>query len=265
MSNNRVVNGFSDMVQFARLTHRFVAGDHGAYVFKAAMSTTGIQSLTPIDNTNASIPSGPPANIEVVANPVGLAPDPITNGAQALVVVTPAGGGTVVITPANQAGTSLTVSVAAGSKTLSTGTYTPSVNGHIIVCGQTGKVVIQEQAANIDGNIATVAIPALALGGTGSNILSAAGSSVSDILIGGAGKDVLTGGTGRALLIGGGGADTLNAGSGGDILIGGTTSDDANLAALATLLAEWASSESYAIRMQNLFGETPAPRMARRC
>src|SRR5262249_38247517 len=71
----------------------------------------------------------------------------------------------------------------------------------------------------------------VAVGGAGNDILDARALSVSSVLEGGAGSDVLYGGTGRNLLIGGAGADTLNAGSAGDILIGGTTRYDGNATA----------------------------------
>jgi ELWxxDGT repeat protein len=93
-------------------------------------------------------------------------------------------------------------------------------------------------------------------GGTGSNIVSASELSVSSVLIGGPGDDMLYGGSGRNLLIGGPGADTLYAGSAGDILIGGTTSYDSNTAAdqtaLAFLMLEWDSTDSYSTRVKKL-------------
>jgi ELWxxDGT repeat protein len=95
-------------------------------------------------------------------------------------------------------------------------------------------------------------------GGTGSNTLDASGLSVSSVLIGGPGNDTLYGGSGRNLLIGGPGADTLYAGSAGDILIGGTTSYDANTAAdqtaLAFIMLEWDSTDSYSTRVSRLSG-----------
>jgi hypothetical protein len=86
----------------------------------------------------------------------------------------------------------------------------------------------------------------------GNDTLDARSLSVSSVLIGGSGNDALFGGSGRNLLIGGLGADTLYAGSGGDILIGGTTSYDSNLTALAYLMAEWDSSDSYSTRVNKI-------------
>ena len=83
-----------------------------------------------------------------------------------------------------------------------------------------------------------------------------ASGSGNDVLIGGSGKDTLTDtGTGHNILIGGAGVDTLT-GNGNDILISGTTNYDsntsANIAALDAVLAEWSSSDSYAIRISKI-------------
>jgi hypothetical protein len=56
-------------------------------------------------------------------------------------------------------------------------------------------------------------------------------------------------------LIGGLGADILHGGAGDDILIGGTTSyanGSVNLTALAAIMAEWTSANSYATRVANI-------------
>jgi Ca2+-binding RTX toxin-like protein len=83
------------------------------------------------------------------------------------------------------------------------------------------------------------------------------------VLSGHGSKEVLTGGQGRDLLIGGTGAATLNAGSQDDILIGGWTNYDIGragmtydqkLAALDAAMAEWGSSDSYAMRLSALVG-----------
>jgi PKD repeat protein len=76
--------------------------------------------------------------------------------------------------------------------------------------------------------------------------------SLSAILLGGDGDDVLTGGNGRDILIGGANADRINGGGDDDILIGGTTAHDANLIGLGRILNEWTSSGSLASRVNNL-------------
>lgn len=124
------------------------------------------------------------------------------------------------ITPANAAGTEMSVSI--NNKAVS-GTFNPTA--HIYVYGQAGSLVVPEVTATIGGQPATVAISAILMGGTGSNTLSAAGSSVPNILVGGAGADTLTGGAGRDILIGGAGADRLREGAAGQDWLWFTASD----------------------------------------
>jgi Ca2+-binding RTX toxin-like protein len=98
------------------------------------------------------------------------------------------------------------------------------------------------------GTANTILFGGAANGGT----LSATGSG-NNVLIGGPGRDTLTDtGAGYNILIGGAGVDTLT-GNGNDILISGTTNYDsnasANIAALDAILAEWSSSDTYALRI----------------
>jgi uncharacterized delta-60 repeat protein len=81
------------------------------------------------------------------------------------------------------------------------------------------------------------------------------GGSGNNVLIGDSSGDVLVGGAGRNLLIGYGG-DRLVSNGGQDLLIAGSTSYDANEAALAAILAEWASADSLAARIANLTDNT---------
>ena len=86
--------------------------------------------------------------------------------------------------------------------------------------------------------------------------LTATGSG-NGVLIGEASDTTLTDtGAGRNILIGGGaGGDNL-VGNGNDILVSGTTAYDsdtsANLTALDAILAEWSSSNSYAMRIKKI-------------
>jgi hypothetical protein len=95
-------------------------------------------------------------------------------------------------------------------------------------------------------------------GGSGNDTLTGNGGN---ILVGGGGTNVITDadrGTaagGRSLLIGGTGPSDLTAGSAGDILIDGTTIYDSNDAALAAVLAEWQSADSYNTRFNRLEGK----------
>jgi Ca2+-binding RTX toxin-like protein len=86
--------------------------------------------------------------------------------------------------------------------------------------------------------------------GSGGSTLT--GNAQGNILVGGAGVDNIQGGSGRSVLIGGGGADHVKGGSGDDLVLGGTTNYDANDAALLSVLAEWQSGNSYAVRISHL-------------
>jgi hypothetical protein len=88
------------------------------------------------------------------------------------------------------------------------------------------------------------------LGGNGVDTLT--GNAKGNILVGGAAADTITAGTGRSLLIGGFGADTVKGGSAEDIVIGSNTNFDSNLPALSSILAEWQSSNTFAVRVSHL-------------
>jgi hypothetical protein len=94
----------------------------------------------------------------------------------------------------------------------------------------------------------------LATGATGgvSNFENVKGGTGNDILVGGAGINILSGNAGRDLLIGGLGADALTGDDDEDILIGGTTNFDSNWIALDALKAEWTQGSTYAGRVNNL-------------
>jgi Ca2+-binding RTX toxin-like protein len=74
----------------------------------------------------------------------------------------------------------------------------------------------------------------------------------NDIVVGGAGRDVLNGNDGRDFLIGGLGADTLNGGAQDDILIGGTYSGATNDAKLRQLRTKWTAATDYNSRIAQL-------------
>jgi hypothetical protein len=89
-------------------------------------------------------------------------------------------------------------------------------------------------------------------GGAGDDTLT--GGAGSSLLLGGLGNDTLRSGSGRAVLIGGAGLDKLTGGNNDDLLVAGQTAHDANAAALAMILAEWASPASYLLRISHLTG-----------
>jgi uncharacterized protein (TIGR03118 family) len=87
-------------------------------------------------------------------------------------------------------------------------------------------------------------------GGAGNDVLVGGGGN--NILIGGPGNDVLIGGPERDILIGGTGRDILIGGRGDDLLIGGSTAYDTNTTALLQILKEWTSADSYTARVAAL-------------
>lgn len=88
------------------------------------------------------------------------------------------------------------------------------------------------------------------IGGAGGNTLT--GNAQGNVLVGGAGIDTIKGGSGRSVLIGGKGVDKVTGGSSDDVIIGNSTSFDHNEAALASILAEWQSANTYAQRINHL-------------
>jgi Ca2+-binding RTX toxin-like protein len=76
-------------------------------------------------------------------------------------------------------------------------------------------------------------------------------------VIGNGSGDTLTDtGSGKNILIGGGGGGDTLTGNGNDILVSGATQYDsntaANIAALDAVLAEWTSSDPYAMRIDEI-------------
>ncbi|HUR55347.1 MAG TPA: FG-GAP-like repeat-containing protein [Gemmataceae bacterium] len=118
---------------------------------------------------------------------------------------------------------------------------------HLLVYGYGGSDTVQ-----LDGGLS---VPAFLFGGDGNDTLDARGSSANNVLLGGAGNDLLYGGSGRELLVGGLGTDTLRAGGGGALLIGGYTDYDASLPALVGVMKEWGRTDAdYATRVKHLNG-----------
>jgi Ca2+-binding RTX toxin-like protein len=183
---------------------------------------------------------------------VALEPDPANASQTALAIGGSVYNDTITLTPADPTGRTITVNI--NGVVQAGGPFAPT--GHILVYGQSGYDTIQEVAQTINGQSATVAIPALIFAGSGNDTLSVAGSSANNVLVGGTGNNMLIGGSGRDILIGGGGSDVLRAGSGDDILIGGTTAYNGNLQALLAIMAEWGRTDrSYSQRVQDLYGD----------
>jgi Ca2+-binding RTX toxin-like protein len=197
--------------------------------------------------------ASPQAGVQkVVVQALALEADPADSTRLALFVGGTTGSDTILITPVTADGQS--VNVAINRVVQPNGPFAPT--GHILVYGQAGADVIQVGTATINKQTVKVAIPAVLLAGNRGSVLSAAGSRAANILVGNQGNDQLTGGSGRNLLIGGAGADRLTGGPGEDVLVGGTTSYDANMAALASLMAEWARTDlTYQQRIGDLTGQ----------
>jgi Ca2+-binding RTX toxin-like protein len=175
---------------------------------------------------------------DVLDSSVELVPDAFNPKVTDLVVTSPSGNNSIVVSlAARGAGETVTING------VNRGTYKPT--NAIEVYGMAGndKITIQSQ----------VTLPAYINGGNGNDTLQAGGGP--SILYGGSGNDVLIGGTGRNILIGGTGTDTLDSGGTGSILIGGTTIYDGNLQALWAIMAEWSQANvSYATRVAQLNG-----------
>src|SRR5207237_5451033 len=77
----------------------------------------------------------------------------------------------------------------------------------------------------------------------GNDVLDASSSNAANVLVGGAGNDVLYGGQQPDVLIGGAGSDSLNAGRQATILIGASTDFDNNVPALGAVSSEWSRTD----------------------
>jgi Ca2+-binding RTX toxin-like protein len=101
-----------------------------------------------------------------------------------------------------------------------------------------------------------LAKPATLVGGSGKDTLT--GGNGSNVLLGGAGDDSLTGGNGRDLIVGGTGTDNLTGGGGDDLLIGGTLSyyneatDSPDTTNLGLVMQEWTGVSAYKQRISHL-------------
>ena len=114
------------------------------------------------------------------------------------------------------------------------------------VAGLAGLVVYGGAATDKIQVDNSLTLPAYLFGGSSYTQIQGGGGPTLEI--GGSGGGGLLGGSGRSILIAGTAQATLEGGSGGSILIGGYTDYDSNLPALQAALAEWSSSDTYAMR-----------------
>lgn len=87
-------------------------------------------------------------------------------------------------------------------------------------------------------------------GGAGNDMII--GGSGNNVLVGGTGDDKLFGSSGRDILIGGDGKDQLQGRANDDLLISGFTTFDDDQASLVQILNEWSSNDTYAVRVAKL-------------
>jgi hypothetical protein len=161
---------------------------------------------------------------------------------------------TATVTASKAANFALTNTALSSSDGMSLAISNVSV-ADLTVTATSGNPVYVANASAFTGTtnlLATGTVAAVLLGSSGAGSTLGTTSSGDSILIGGSGSSTLSDtGSGYNILISGGGVDSVT-GSGNDILIGGTTNYDAdtpaNIAALDAILAEWGSSDTYALK-----------------
>jgi hypothetical protein len=162
--------------------------------------------------------------------------------------------------PAHQAVNVLPVSLAIQADPASAGkemliVYGTPSSDSIVLAGTASSVSLTFDGTALGNIVPTNGSPfalVMAFGEGGNDTIDARKLALGSVLEGGSGNDTLSGGSAPNLLVGGTGADTLTSGSAGDILIGGYTGYDSNLTALAYLMAEWGSRDSYTVRVTKL-------------
>lgn len=129
-----------------------------------------------------------------------------------------------------------------------------SVAGVLNGGGGANTLRYNQYTGDISVNLALNLASLVHLGAPGNvfNIVNVYGSIGINLIVGDANANVLNGGTGRNILIGGAGADLVIGGAGDNILIAGYTLYDQNLIALTAVMNEWASGDSYAIRIKKI-------------
>jgi hypothetical protein len=121
-------------------------------------------------------------------------------------------------------------------------------------------LVYTAQTSSVNVNLATGAASLVAGGVTNTqNVIGSdnggdtiTGNSSGGVLVGHNTGNTITAGSGRSVIIGGFGKSLLEGGTTADIIIAGKTNYDANITALASILAEWQSTSAYATRVSLL-------------
>jgi len=222
------------------LTYTIGAGaDPAGTVFTVSWGD-GASSQTTATTVSHTYTTSAIRNISVTATAAGLTSTPATQQVNVLPVSI-----AIQTDPANTSQQMLVVTGSASSDSI------------VLGSGASNGVTLSFNGTALGNILPTNGKPfalAIVLGQGGNDFLDTRALAVSSVLVGSTGSDTLYGGSGRNLLIGGAGNDALYAGSAGDILIGGGTNYDANLTALAFIMAEWSSTASYATRVKQLSG-----------
>src|SRR5262249_24477718 len=98
-------------------------------------------------------------------------------------------------------------------------------------------------ATTINGQTYAVTKPVVIFGGFQDDTINASGAGGPVALVGGGGRDNMTGSAFNDILIGGNEADQLFGGEGSGILIGNMSSFELDPDALTALLAEWSRTD----------------------
>jgi Ca2+-binding RTX toxin-like protein len=177
-------------------------------------------------------------------------------------VVAVAPGSVLTITDSCLGGTALLITGTTGHDTIVVlrdadgTTLTVVLNGVVTtVAAPSGRIIVVGGAGNDNLLLPAVTNPVWLYGEAGNDLLMAGDGG--GLLIGGDGDDLLIGGRGRDVMIGGEGADKLIASGNDDILVADLTTFDGRSVAghekfWCDVLAEWNSSNSFAVRVQNL-------------
>jgi autotransporter-associated beta strand protein len=205
-------------------------------------TTTGTYTVqvTATDKDNAVSLT---ATTGIIIATAGLQADPLAPGKTMLVVGGASGGDSIKFDKPDGSG-NMTFTI----NGVSYGPFAP-----------TSRVVVYGQGGNDDIDAKKVALPVWLFGGDGNDTLT--GGDGADVLVGGAGADDLDGNDGNNILIGGLGADKLKGGKDNDLLITGYTAFDGSDDALGAIMAEWNSSRTFAVRVDNLRGPGSDPRL----
>jgi hypothetical protein len=229
-----------------------------AYVSPTVASNTAVKNTVALSSLGSGTPLVAPgghlpsASVTAQVNVAGasLGASSLGNGKEDLTIYGTAGSNFIYVLPT----TGNKILVIENGHTLAP-VLASSITGRIVVyaCGSGTNVVyispLLAESAWIDGD-----------GGTGNDIFYA--DSGNCVLVGGSGRNELISGRGDNILIGGSGAgpNIILGTQGNNVEISGSTSydDDAHDVAMAAILAEWSSTDSYTKRVQCLNGTSTA-------